>query len=129
MTAKRVLIVDDSVAARIGIRSSLSKAGYEVIEAASGQEGITKLENDPSISLMLVDYHMEVMNGLEMISIIRKNPLHEKIPVVMLTSESSKEARARSRELGVLAWAVKPCSMDLVVELIGKILSARNGAC
>ncbi|MBF0441007.1 MAG: response regulator [Oligoflexales bacterium] len=124
MTAKKILVVDDSIAARIGMSLSLKKYGFEVVEASSGPDGIEKLECDNSIALMVVDYYMEKMNGLEMVAKIREIPVYGKLPVIMWTSDSSKDLKQKSKELGVIAWAVKPCPPDTITELIRKVLGS-----
>lgn len=120
---KRILIVDDSSMIRLVVSKAARKAGYDVVEASNGKEGLEQLSKNESISLILSDINMPVMDGMEMISKIKDDENTKFIPIVMLTTEDSKELKQKGRDLGVKAWMVKPFNditfLKAMMKLIG----------
>lgn len=107
MKAKRVLVVDDMQMYRRLASQALIEAGYEVLEAENGQDGLNVLE-ESDVHAVVSDLNMPVMDGLTMIARIRANPTTRSIPILMVTTESSDEIRARGRQAGATGWLVKP---------------------
>ena len=118
---KKILIVDDSSMIRLVVSKAAKKAGYDVIEASNGKEGLEKLIKNNCISLILSDINMPVMDGMEMVSKIKETN-NKFIPIVMLTTEDSLELKQRGRELGVKAWMVKPFNETTFLKAMMKLI-------
>lgn len=118
----KILIVDDSLILRSQLSEVLIKAGFEVVEAGSGDEGIARRKETPDIAFMIVDFNMPGMSGIDMLEQM-KGPLGmSSVPVFMLTTESNPTLREKARGLGVAAWAVKPFVPDTLIQAIRKVL-------
>jgi len=96
----KVLTVDDSKVVRTMVTKALQPFACEVVEAASGQEGVDAAERERP-DLILLDVAMPVMDGLQALAAIRGNPVTKSTPVIMLTTESSKDLGAEIVRLGV----------------------------
>ena len=128
----KVLLVDDSITFRAQVARLISKFAVELIEADDGLQGLQKLAENPDVGLVLCDFNMPNMNGLEMISEIRKNPLHVRLNLVVLTSvgKDSKDLVNKAKEFGVLAWIVKSPTdkhiEHLLVKCFGEAVKIAN---
>ncbi|XPV69910.1 MAG: response regulator [Halarcobacter sp.] len=119
---KKILIVDDSSMMRLVVKKAAAKEEYEVIEAADGKEGLEQLLKHNDISLILSDINMPVMDGMEMVSKIKQNDALKYIPIVMLTTERSNEAKEEGKQLGVKAWMVKPFNEATFIKAMKKLI-------
>lgn len=104
---KQILIVDDSTSVREVVKMTLVEAGYEVIEAVDGQDGLEKLDGK-KFNLIISDVNMPRMGGLEMVKSIRAMHNYKFIPIVMLTTEMSNEMKQKGKAVGAQAWMTKP---------------------
>lgn len=120
----RVLIVDDSLTSRRQLKLALEKAGTSVTEASEGVEGLWRAR-EQTFSLVLTDIHMPTMDGLEFIRQLRKNPVYERVPIYVLTSDGSRDRLAEGRAAGATAWVLKPPILPVLVETILKAIAAR----
>lgn len=121
---KRVLVVDDSPSVRQQVSMSLTQAGFDVVEAGDGTEGITKIASDREIGLVICDVNMPRMNGLEMIEAVKKEPQNAALPIIVLTSEGQPALIERAKKAGAKGWIVKPFKADLLVAAVKKLLVA-----
>ena len=103
----RALIVDDSRFARGYLRCLLEDKGIACAEAADGRAGMERLKTDAPFDLALVDWHMPVMNGLEMLKTLRAEGFGS-IKVMMVTTESENDVILRSLEAGADEFLMKP---------------------
>ncbi len=108
----RILVVEDSVSMRSFVRNALesdsrSSAGLEVVEASSGFEALRLLPRGP-YDLVITDINMPDINGLELISFIRKSELHKATPVLIISTQSSERDRTRGLALGANGYLLKP---------------------
>ena len=87
--AKTILAVDDSSSLRQMVAFSLKAAGYQVVEAVDGQDGLDKAKQQ-TVDLVLTDQNMPKMDGLTLIKSLRGLPAYQKMPILMLTTESSR---------------------------------------
>ncbi len=117
---KRILIVDDSDIIRQQLRLCLEPAGYEVIERNSGEAGLDKARQG-AFDLVLSDVNMPGIGGLEMVTRLRQLPGHQKTPVFMLTTESSREMAQKGKEVGATVWIVKPFKPDVLLKGVAKV--------
>jgi two-component system chemotaxis response regulator CheY len=117
---KTVIVVDDSKTARAQVRHVLEEAGYEVVEAANGREGLTKLTEHPETALVICDVNMPVMGGLEMLERIRTDKLAARF--LMLTTEADPSLHRRALQAGVSGWIVKPFNPAMLVRTLRGLL-------
>jgi two-component system chemotaxis response regulator CheY len=115
-----VIVVDDSKSARMQVRSALADAGYEIVEAANGREGLAKLAEYPHASLVICDINMPVMSGLEMLEQMKASGASA--AVLMLTTEAAPELQRRARKAGVAGWIVKPFDPTMLVRTVRTLL-------
>jgi len=116
---KKIMIVDDSKTIRQQVSFTLTKGGYEVIEAEDGQDGIDKLKANADIAMVISDVNMPNMNGLEMVEKLKASG--SKVPVIMLTTEGAADLIQRAKEAGAKGWLVKPFQPDQLVAAVSKI--------
>jgi two-component system chemotaxis response regulator CheY len=120
--AKKILIVDDSNTIRQQVSFTLTKGGYEVVEADNGLNGIQKLKEQPDIALIISDINMPEMNGFEMLHAINTSEELQHPPILILTTEGSNEAVAEAKKLGARGWIIKPFKPDALIEGIRKLI-------
>jgi two-component system chemotaxis response regulator CheY len=118
--AKRVLTIDDSKTMRDMLMLTLSDAGYDVIQAIDGQDGIDVLGDD-KVDVVITDINMPKMDGYEVIRNLRSNPTHKSTPILVLTTESDTEKKNLARDAGATGWMVKPFDPDQLVATIRKV--------
>jgi two-component system chemotaxis response regulator CheY len=121
MSKKTVLIVDDSVTIRQQVSMTLKSAGYEVMEACDGQEGVEVVQNNPGLAMVLCDLNMPRMTGLEFLETIKGANSAPPVPVVMLTTDGSPDLIARAKRAGAKGWIVKPFQTDLLIAAVRRI--------
>lgn len=113
----KALVVDDSRAVRMIIGRTLKELGYEVREAANGREGLEVIEAEKAtLALVLADWNMPEMNGLEMLKRLRQNPELSSLLVVMVTTETELDQMGVALEAGANEYVMKPFTKDILVE-------------
>ncbi len=110
-----VLVIDDSRAVRTIIRAILQEMNLEVVEAANGQEGIDRLRQFLDIDLVLVDWNMPVMDGLEFIVAVRADKANDLVRIVMVTTETESSQINRALAAGANEYVMKPFTKDVLV--------------
>ncbi len=124
MSAKKVLIVDDSPSVRQQVGMALKQVGYEVVDGVDGIDGAEKLRKDASIGMVICDINMPRLNGLEMVEKVKREARFAKLPIVMLTSEDNPELVERAKKAGAKGWIIKPFRADLLVATVKKLMAA-----
>jgi len=119
--AKTVLSVDDSSSIRQMVAFTLKSAGYEVIEAADGQEGLDKAKQK-NVDLVLTDQNMPRMDGLTLIKALRGLPSYRTTPILMLTTESGDAMKMQGKAAGATGWLVKPFDPQKLLEVVKKVI-------
>ncbi|MFV5213271.1 response regulator [Azonexus caeni] len=119
--AKTILAVDDSASIRQMVSFTLKSAGYEVVEAVDGQDGLDKAKSR-SINLVLTDQNMPRMDGLNLIRNLRAMPQYATTPILMLTTESSDAMKSQGRAAGATGWLVKPFDPQKLIEVVRKVI-------
>ena len=119
--AKSVLTVDDSASIRQMVAFTLKTAGYEVIEAVDGQDGLAKAKSK-NVDLVLTDQNMPNMDGLTLIKTLRGLPSYKSTPILMLTTESSDAMKAQGKAAGATGWLVKPFDPQKLLEVVKKVI-------
>lgn len=122
--AKKILVVDDSITVRQQVGMALSQAGFEILEAADGQDGLSAIEKESHLALVICDVNMPRMNGLEMLEAVKAKPAHADLKVIMLTTEGQAELVDRAKKAGAKGWIVKPFKTDLLVATAKKLTGA-----
>jgi len=121
MSSKTILIVDDSLTVRQQVSMTLKAAGYNMVEACNGREGVDVVRSGIAIAMVICDVNMPVANGLEFLETIKGDAPAPPVPVVMLTTDGSPELIARGKRAGAKGWIVKPFQSDLLLSAVRRI--------
>jgi two-component system chemotaxis response regulator CheY len=111
----RALVIDDSRAVRLVIGHILREVGLEVLEAKDGQEALARLKSQPDIELMLVDWNMPEMNGIDLIRAVRADRAYSGVRILMVTSEARTEQVTEALTAGADEYLMKPFNKDILV--------------
>jgi two-component system, chemotaxis family, chemotaxis protein CheY len=123
----RFLIVDDSPTMRRIVGNALREAGYaEFYEAENGEDALNKLR-DHTVDMVITDWDMPGMNGLQLTHALRNHPNLQKIPVLMITTRGTKADVITAMQARVNDYIVKPFSAETLKEKIGVIARAGTG--
>ncbi len=117
---KRILTIDDSKTMRDMLMLTLAEAGFDVLQAVDGQDGLDVLVNE-RVDVVITDINMPRMDGYEVIRQLRSSPSHKTTPILVLTTESEADKRNLAREAGATGWMVKPFDPDRLVETVRKV--------
>jgi len=120
--AKTILIVDDSSSLRTVVRIALTRAGYDVLEAGDGVEGLKALDKAAKVHLIVSDVNMPNMDGITFVTQVKAHAKHRFTPVVMLTTEGEDEMKNRGRLAGAKAWMVKPFNPPQLLDAVSKLV-------
>ena len=116
------LVVEDSPTMRQLISFALRRIkGLEVEEADDGVDGLKKL-SEQQFDILITDINMPVMDGLKLVSLVRKDETHKDIPIVIITTEGAAEDRQRAMTLGANAYITKPIQAPQVISCVKKLL-------
>jgi two-component system, chemotaxis family, chemotaxis protein CheY len=116
------LVVDDSTTIRLILRKYLGKIGFQVVEAGDGREGLVRLQEMPRADLVLVDWNMPQMSGVDFVRAVRAMRIYDGVPLVMVTTNTELEHVAAALEAGANEYIMKPFTQDVVrekLELLG----------
>jgi two-component system chemotaxis response regulator CheY len=119
---KKVIVVDDSRTARQQVRSVLSEAGYDIVEAIDGRDGIAKIGDNSDASLVLCDVNMPHLGGLDMLATLKETSPAQKMLFIMLTTEAEPQLVQRAKSVGAKGWIVKPFKPELLVAAVRKLV-------
>ena len=125
-----VLVVDDSRVIRAVIKKTLGLAGVEVNELHEAQNGKEALDilKEKQIDRVFSDIHMPEMNGVEMIEKMMSDGVLRDIPVIVVSSEGSKERMGELLEKGARAYVRKPFTPELIRDLVQETMEASHGS-
>ncbi len=116
-----IMTVDDSPSMRMLLRAALSDLGYTVAEAADGMQALERIDGiEPD--LLITDINMPNLDGFGLIERLRTRAEHRNLPILVLTTESSDEKKARARNAGATGWIVKPFHPDKLAAAIRRVL-------
>jgi two-component system, chemotaxis family, chemotaxis protein CheY len=118
---KTILTVDDSASVRQMVKITLSAAGYAVVEASDGRDGLAKAQSH-SVNMIVTDLNMPNMNGLEFIRAVRQLPAYRGVPIVFLTTESDDGMKQQAKAAGATGWITKPFKQEQLVSVARKLL-------
>ena len=119
----KIMVVDDSKTVRSYHGSILKSFGVEVLEAENGMEALEK-SLDVDVDLYLVDVNMPIMDGYSFIGELRKQELHETVPIIMITTQAKDEDKESAYKVGANIFETKPIRpeqlkayIDILVEI------------
>jgi two-component system chemotaxis response regulator CheY len=118
--SKRILTIDDSKTMRDMLLLTLTDAGFEVLQAVDGLDGLDVLKRE-RVDVIITDINMPKMNGYEVIEHLRANPDHKNTPILVLTTESDQENKIRARDAGANGWIVKPFDPERLADVIKQV--------
>ena len=117
---KTLLTVDDSRTMRDMLNLALTEAGYNVVQAVDGVDGLEVLQgSDPDV--IVTDINMPRMDGFGFIEGVRKDSKYRAIPILVLTTESDVAKKARARQAGATGWIIKPFNPAKLVDALRRV--------
>ncbi len=120
---KTILAIDDSPSVRMMVQMTLSGAGYTVVLAVDGEDGLEKaLAHRPDA--VLTDQNMPRLDGLGFIRKFRQSPVSAGVPVVFISTESSSNIVQQARDAGATGWIVKPFDQTKLLSVVSKLVKA-----
>ena len=119
--SKTILTVDDSTTMRQMIAFTLTQAGFKVLEAADGVDALEVARNQGA-DLVITDVNMPRMDGITLVRELRQVGTYKFTPILVLTTESTPEMKAKGKEAGATGWIVKPFSPEKLLETVNKVL-------
>jgi two-component system chemotaxis response regulator CheY len=121
MSAMRVLTIDDSRTMLAMLRHTLSGAGFEVLQAEDGKQGLDLLAAAP-VDAVITDINMPVMDGISFIRSVRASGRFNGLPILILTTETSQDKRDQGRAAGGTGWIVKPFDPERLIAVLRRVV-------
>jgi len=118
---KTILVVDDSPIIVEKVSYVLTNEGFDVINASNGEEAISFFDGR-TIDLVIADYNMPKMNGIELIKNIRKTEGYKHTPVLMLTTELQNDKKTVAKNAGATGWITKPFVPEKLLAAVNKVI-------
>jgi len=118
---KNVLIVDDSEPIRNQVARALEAAGFAVLQAGDGLEGLERART-PGLSMIILDVNMPGLSGLDILDRLKADGLTKRVPVLMLTTEAHSAMVLRAQEAGAKGWLIKPVRMEMLVSAVNRLV-------
>jgi two-component system chemotaxis response regulator CheY len=117
---KTVMIVDDAPSVRQVVGMALKGAGYEVVEARDGKDGVAKLDGR-KVNLVICDLNMPNLDGIGFLKQIKTMEVYRFTPVIMLTTESADDKKMAAKAAGARAWLTKPFQPSTMLDAVAKV--------
>ncbi len=117
----KILAVDDSSSMRQMVSFTLKSAGYDVDEAADGQQALAKAQSG-RYDVIVSDVNMPVMDGISLVKNLRQLPQYKFTPILMLTTESAGDKKMEGKQAGATGWIVKPFNPEQLVATVKKVI-------
>ncbi|MDP3265226.1 MAG: chemotaxis response regulator CheY [Sulfuricurvum sp.] len=123
----KLLVVDDSSTMRRIIKNTLSRLGYEdVLEGEDGVQGWNVLNENPDMGMLITDWNMPEMNGLELVKKVRADARFADLPIIMVTTEGGKTEVITALKAGVNNYIVKPFTPQVLKEKLAAVLGTEG---
>ncbi|MBX6423593.1 PleD family two-component system response regulator [Thermosulfurimonas sp. F29] len=110
----KALVVDDSKSIRQIERKYLEEMGFTVVEAENGEQALERLKENPDVRLIILDWHMPVMNGYEFLKTVRANPEWNDIKIMMVTTENQQKSVIDAIMAGANEYLMKPFDREML---------------
>lgn len=120
----KILLVDDSPTILTSMSVILESDGYVTETAANAEDALDKIRNGLSPALVITDYHMPGMHGVQLIQALRTLQPLRFTPMLVLTTESQQEKRDEARKAGATGWLVKPVQADKLLQVVRQVAPA-----
>jgi len=121
------LVVEDSPTMRQLITFALKRIpGSKIVEANDGIDALKKLSSQ-KFDIILTDINMPIMDGLKLVSMVRNDPVHKAIPIIIITTEGADEDRKRGLALGANAYIAKPIQTADLLSVVNEIIIGKSG--
>lgn len=117
----RALVVEDSSTIRMILSRFLQKMNFEVSEATNGLLGLERLKEISTPDVMLVDWNMPIMSGIEFIRAVRNLRIYDLVPLIMVTTNSEEEYLSVALDAGANEYIQKPCTFDALCEKLNQM--------
>src|SRR5689334_8329782 len=117
-----ILVVDDTRSMRKMVASVLKAAGYQVEEAADGAEALEKAKARV-FDMVVTDHNMPKMDGVTLVRALRQLPQYDDVALLVLSTETGAELKAKGREAGATGWTAKPFDPQKMVEIVRQFVS------
>ncbi|PKN19041.1 MAG: response regulator [Deltaproteobacteria bacterium HGW-Deltaproteobacteria-6] len=122
----KLIVADDSRLVRGIVVKAVASIGFEAVPAANGREALNILEaGDENINLVLLDWNMPVMNGIDVIKSMRADDRFKKIPVLMVSTESEDDRINEAISAGAQNYLTKPFTADQLIDAIHQVLGRK----
>lgn len=118
---KSILTVDDSASIRQMVSFTLKAAGYSVVEASDGVQGLDKAKTG-HYDLILTDQNMPNMDGLTLIRQLRTLPAYRSVPILVLTTEAGDTMKMQGKAAGATGWLVKPFDPQKLIDVVKRVI-------
>ena len=119
----KILVVDDSSTMRRIIKNTLARLGYkDILEGADGVEGWAQMDANPDIEMLITDWNMPEMNGLELVKKVRADDRFTDLPIIMVTTEGGKSEVITALKAGVNNYIVKPFTPQVLKEKLAVVM-------
>jgi two-component system chemotaxis response regulator CheY len=113
----KAMVIDDSRVIRMILSNTLAELGYEVFQAANGKVALVVAEHErEDLSLILVDWNMPEMNGLEFVKQIRSDARFSAVPLMMVTTETEMEQMVTALAAGANEYVMKPFTKEIIAD-------------
>lgn len=117
---KTILTIDDSRMMREMLLMVLEGAGFSVVQAEDGEDGLRVLV-DAQPDVIITDINMPKLDGYGLIEGVRRDEHYRATPIIVLSTESSPEKKARARSAGATGWIVKPFQAETLIDVIRRV--------
>jgi two-component system chemotaxis response regulator CheY len=117
---KTILTIDDSRTMRDMLKMTLGNAGFSVVQAVDGEDGLNALANQP-VDLIITDINMPKLDGYGVVRAVRSNPSYQNTPILMLSTEDEEASKDMAKDAGATGYVVKPFDPDGLVSLVNKV--------
>jgi two-component system chemotaxis response regulator CheY len=117
---RTILTIDDSRTMRDMLNMALSGAGFTVVQAVDGVDGLNAMAQQP-VDVIITDINMPKLDGFGVIRAIRKDPAYDNTPILVLSTEAEQESKDIARDAGATGWIVKPFDPAGLVEIVNSV--------
>lgn len=117
----KILAVDDSRTIRDMLTLALRQAGFDATTAEDGMQGLEVLDEMEMPDAIITDINMPRLDGFGFIEAVRGQPKHQATPILVLTTESAPELKARARAAGATGWIVKPFDPPKLIQALHRV--------
>mgnify|MGYP000485749416 CR=1 FL=1 len=119
---KNFLVVDDSYTIREMVSSCIQDEGKTIFKATDGTEALSIAKNN-ACDFVVTDFNMPNMDGLTLVTELRKLPQYKTTPILILATESSPELKQKGRDVGVTGWILKPINLDTFADIVEQVIN------